>query len=611
MSTVEQGKLKGYALLCAFILMAPFYGLAQENDSLRIYKKLKHAAAKHRITRLAYEAVFVDPEPKEYTPEPAPTEEVKQINPFLLYPGKIIRNISITVLDPFGNSVWDTMPRNTNILQKAGNRFHLKTRHWIIRNRLLFKENDSINPLALSETERILREQAYVNDARVFISPTTSRDSIDVNVIVHDKWPITVPILITDVSGNVRFKNNNLFGMGQQFEHYVGFRRPDVLDYSGYYNISNIDETYISSRLGYYSNKDATALSLSFDRGFFSPLAKWAGGLALNHTWRTFSVTDTVSDITRKMPLNLFNYDVWLGKSFKLNKSKSMFNQSTNIIMGTRYFNNSFVNRPSFAIDTNRSNLNWGGLINNIGFAVQQYYKDQYIYRFGANEDVPEGLIVQFIYGGYKKETDKLRFYNGIEVARAKHYQFGYLSATFSYGIFYNTKVANDVTTNYNLYYFSNLVKNGKWLFRQFVNFNLVHGENKLQAETITLRPEDMYGFNNGSLTGNTKMVLNSETVAYMPYNVVGFRFAPVFLVGLGVIGDRDNPLAKSILFQAYSLGIMFRNENLLSSTFHFSVGFYPLLPDGSKNKFLYNPIGSFTLKVRSFSVGRPEFVAY
>ena len=173
-------------LLCLGLLVFSAGASKGQNDSLRIYKKIKKAAHRYRLTRMAYELVFVDPEPREYPSEPASGEE-KNVNPYLLYPGKIIRQVNIQVLDPFGYSVTDSVPKRINLAQKAGNRAHITTRKWIVQNRLLFKANDTINPLALSESERILREAVFVNDARVFISPTPSRDSVDVNVIVIDK----------------------------------------------------------------------------------------------------------------------------------------------------------------------------------------------------------------------------------------------------------------------------------------------------------------------------------------------------------------------------------------------------------------------------------------
>jgi len=153
-----------------------------KKDSLRLYKKIQKIAYKHKLTHMAYDAVFVKPEAKEYPKHPASKEE-KNVNPYLKYQGKIIRNINITVYDPFGYSVADTTPRHINLSQKAGNRLHVTTRKWVIHNKLLFKRNDSINALSLSETERLLREAVYVNDARVSITPLKSKDSVDVNVV--------------------------------------------------------------------------------------------------------------------------------------------------------------------------------------------------------------------------------------------------------------------------------------------------------------------------------------------------------------------------------------------------------------------------------------------
>jgi hypothetical protein len=582
-------------------------------DSLALYKKIKKAAYKYEITKWAYNAIFVDPEPREYPVQPVVTKEEKHVNPYLKSRGCVIRKINIKVLDPFGYSVNDTTPRKINMSQKAGNNLHITTRRFIIQNRLLFKQNDSLDALRISESERLLREASFVNDAKIFTTKTSSPDSVDVNVIVHDKWPIVMPVLITDKNGNARFRNKNLLGSGQQFEQYMGYSRTtNVFNFNGFYLIPNIDNTYISSQIGYQTNPDETSAYIIFDKPFYSFLATWAGGLSFNHSWSKYqTITDTVEMTSYKSPLNLLGSDVWLAKSFKLSDKRTLLNQSTNLITGLHYYNNSFLARPSSDVDTARSYRNNEALIGNIGVAVQQYYKDRFIYRFGANEDVPEGLIVQFIYGGYKRELSKVRYYNGVEVARAKHFNFGYLSATFSYGIFYNTNVPNDVTTNYKLYYFSELLKKGRWYFRQFFNYKLVHGENKMANEKITIGYDELYGFSSGDLKGNTKMILNSETVAYMPYNLIGFRFAPILMVGLGMLGDPQSPMIQSRLYQAYSLGIMIRNENLLTSTFQFSIGMYPFLPDGRNYTIVVNPVTSFTLKVRAFSVTRPDFVAY
>lgn len=580
-------------------------------DSLRLYKKLKKVAYKYKYTRMAYDAVFVDPEPKQYPTQPE-KKEGELVNPYLKYQDKIIKSVKVIVHDPFGYSVNDTVFHPVNTVQRYGNRAHITTRKWVIINKLLFKENKPLDALSVSESERLLRASVYVNDAKIFVAGSDESDSVEVTVVVLDKWPVTVPFLLTDISANARFKNDNLFGLGQQFQQYAGWRRSDnLIDYNGFYNIANLDNTYISANLGYDTNRDGTQVNMAFSRPFYSPLARWAGGAAAVKAWNVYRYKDTIDQSPRTLHLDYFSYDLWAAKSFKISQDTDMFSQSTNIIVGGRYYETDYQRRPPFSIDKGHSFQRTQAWIGNVGFSIQQFYKDKYIYRFGASEDVPEGLIAQVIYGAYKKEEFKLRYYTGFEIARAKHFHFGYLSATYSYGIFFNKGTTNDITMNGKLSYFSDLRKAGRWYLRQFVDFNIIHGENKISHEVLTLRGDEMFGFSSGDVAGNTKMVLNLQTVGYAPYNIIGFHIAPVMMIGMGMLGSPDHRILTTRLYQAYSVGLLVRNENLLSSTFQVSFGYYPYTPGGAANQLKYNPVTSFTLRVRVFSISQPAFVSY
>src|SRR4051812_39843237 len=113
--------LKRFILFCVFFILANGFVFSQSQDtlsrkdSLRFYKKIKHFAYKHKATSWMYDALFRDPEPKEYPAQPA-THEDKNVNPYLKYGHKMIQKINITVYDPFGHSVMDTLPRSTNNL---------------------------------------------------------------------------------------------------------------------------------------------------------------------------------------------------------------------------------------------------------------------------------------------------------------------------------------------------------------------------------------------------------------------------------------------------------------------------------------------------------------
>ncbi len=603
--------IKYYRRLLLCLILFSFAGLhAQERDTLNIYKKIKRSASKHKVSKLLYEAIFVEPIRQQYEKKPLSNEQKKR-DPNAKYVGKIIRTITIIVYNPFGYSVNDTFTRNTNKLQRTGNKLHIRTRHRIIRNILLFGPDDTVQLIRITESERLLRQAGYINDARITIVGDRKADSVDVVVKVLDKWSLDVTVSGGTTGGWIRFRDRNLSGLGHTYEQRIGYYTTTGYDYRGNYNISNIKNTFITSNLYYATTKAETKIGISFNRPFYSPLTRWAGGVEGNRIWGRYLYTDTVEPKERYVPLDYYNYDFWLARSYALGKRKRT-EKNSNIITGLRYSELRYLQRPSFAIDTNMLNVHTDIYLANIGYSLRKYYKDQFIYRFGANEDVPEGLLIQAIYGVIQKELKGVRYYSGFEVSHGSHYKkFGYFSGSFIYGTYYKTGVKNNSTINASVFYFSDLKQKGKWYFRNFVNYKFVHGLNKEPYERITLKPGEMYGFDPGDLLGTGKMILNLEAVAYAPYNIIGFKFAPIAFIGFGMLESDTKKYLSSKIYQAYSIGALLRNENLLNSSFEFTVGFYPELPGGGRDVFKFNPIGSFTLKVRSFDVGKPSTVGY
>jgi hypothetical protein len=583
---------------------------AQERDTLDIYKKIRRSAYKHKSTKLLYQAIFIDPVPQQYEEKPL-SDEQKEADPNTAYSGKIIRKIKIIVYDPFGHSVNDTFTRNINRLQKAGNDIHITTRHRIIRNRLLFKVNDTVQMIRITESERLLRQAGYINDARIIITGDPKGDSADITVRVLDKWSLTPIVGASMEGGYIRLRDRNLSGYGQTYEQEVGYFKSTGYEFKGDYNIANIKNTFISSDLVYSVGREGTKTGLSFNRPFYSPLARWAGGVSAGRTWGRYFYKDTIDAPEQSVAINYYNYDLWVAKSFALGQQKNT-EKNSNIIIGARYGTTRYLQRPSFTIDTNILNINTDIYLANIGYSMRKYYKDQFIYRFGANEDVPEGLLIQFTYGFIERELKGTRYYSGIDISNGRHFKkYGYLSGNITYGTYYRAGFKNNSTINAGIFYFSDINKNRKWYFRNFVNFHIIHGVNKEPYEKVTLKSGEMYGFNPGDISGTGKMILNLEAVAYAPYNIIGFKFAPVLLAGFGILESDLQKYSSGKIYQAYSTGLLIRNENLLNSSFEFTIGFYPEFPDGHRDVFKLNPVGSFTLKVRSFDISKPGTVAY
>lgn len=584
---------------------------AQTNDTLSIYKKIKKIAYKHKATTLLYHAIFVEPVPKKYDNK-ALSDKQKKVDPNLIYQGKIIRTIKITTYDPFGFSVNDTNKREINPLQKIGNHYHIKTRDKIIHNLLLFKKDDPIDLLVVNESERILRQTAYINDARIYITNSVGSDSVDVKVMVSDKWNIDIPVSGNINGGHLTVRNRNILGLGQRYEQFIAYDVNGNYEFTGRNIVGNIGHSFISSDVFYTTTNYHTQVGFGLNRPFYSALSKWAGGVSARKTTGTYQYLDTLEKVNKQLDLNYYNSDVWIAKNVHPTTGIRVNRRISNLILALRYAQTHFDDRPSFSIDTSKTNVNTSLYLGSVGFALSKFYKDQFIFRFGANEDVPEGLVVQYLYGVLYKEFTGIRYYSGFDISRGKHFEnIGYFSANIAYGSLFNRSVPNNSTFNLGGVYFSDLLRSKGWYFRQFVYIKYVNGINKTPYEKISLRTDELYGFKSGNLTGKSKVVVNLESVTYAPYNIIGFQFAPVLLLGFGMLETDSIRLFTGHVYQAYSAGFLVRNENLLTSSFKITYGVYPYLPAGSDKHYQFNPFISFTLKVRNFLFAKPEIVVY
>lgn len=599
-------------LLC--VLYQPFFATAQTRDSANIYKKIKKFAYKRKFTKFLYGFVFTEPRPPaqlDMANSRFLSNRQKKADPNERYAGRTIRGIIIEVHDPFGYSVNDTLMHPVSGLQNLGNKAHLRTRHIVVRNMLLFRKNDKVDILKITESERILRQAVFITDARIIVQPA-GKDSADVRVLVHDRWSWEVWLDLVDATeGELTFREYNLGGLGHQFRQDIS---NDFLvnqpEYRTRYTINNIGHTYITSNIYYIAETDNRQLRLSLTRPFYSPLARWAGGVTFWNTWKAFNFVG-LDSIPQRYPLEYLQTDYWIGRAFNPTKSNSIDIRSRNIGVAVRYYNIKYRERPPFEADTLRLNLNTSLYIGSLSYSVRKFYKDKYIYRFGNNEDVPEGLLIQGLYGVQVKEQHKLRYYLGFELSRGKHVdKIGYLSGSVAYGNFFNKGVRNNVTINTGMFYFSDLLKVGRWHFRQFVEYKWVMGFNKPIQERIKLSPFELYGFMTDTITGSYKMFLNLQTVFYSPYNLVGFNFAPVLLIGLGMIQHEREEFFNTRIYQSYGVGLLIRNENLLVNTFRVSLVAYPYTVHGSKHIAL-NPAVSFSLRLAGFAAGSPDPVVY
>ncbi len=599
-------------VLCRGALLLTLYAapaVAPAQDTA-FYGGIERYATRHAFTRWLYGTVFVPPVHAE--DPPAPSTPQRRTDPLLPYAGRVVRSVDVVVLDPFGFDLVDSAARPEAWIQRAGNTLHRRTREYLVREFVLVKKGETFDPLKAAESERLLRATPLVNDARVTVLPVGGgTDTVDVRVLVLDKWSIEAWADLSGSEGTTTLMDRNLLGLGQQLQLRTTSTTSDLVDrVQVQHSVYNIRGSYIGSQLSYAVNGDDRSVLARLERTFYSPLARWAGAAGWTRSWNRVLVGEGQG--TELSTISPQAIDTWMGRSFLLQGGKASPVRSSAVVAGMRYTGTRYLERPPPDSTGAQAFPDVDQALVAVGLSVRQYYRERYLFRFGAVEDVPEGLLVKLTGGLRDREGTGRMPYAGIEIGRGRHYHgFGYASFSVAAGTFWHQGRSADAATQVELRYFTDLFHVGRFFLRQFVTVSGVSTMPRIAPLRLDLNGDQLFGFNSASVSGTHKELLRLETVAYAPWKVLGFRFAPVLLAGFGTIGGESSPLFSGRLHRALGLGLLIRNENLLVKTFEVTFNFYPYVPEENGWVFDVGRYGNYTTRLNDYSFTQPGTVAF
>ncbi len=592
--------------------------LAQEkstrNDSAYLYRDIENFSQQGKFTRFLYGLFFkpVANGPGNSGPKNKVYNKLKS-NPYSDFEGKIIRNINIETLDPFGYSIADSLVEPKGFLSKAGNSIHVKSQSINIRNLLLIRKNDRFDSLLVKESERLVRSQGYVHDVSFLVKPSSpDSDSVDLFIVELDSWSIIPNVMATPSSFTFDILEKNFVGLGHEFRNVYKWNHSNGADaFKTRYFIPNIRNTFINTTLLYDIDEDQNFVkSIDIDRPFFSSYAHWAAGIgvsSLSQNELKYKSTPTWEN----HPVQLTNLDVWAGNAIPLYKGRTSFLQSSNFITTARYKRMRYQEKPPEIIDTLHFYSDEDFYLAGLGVSTRKYVMDKYIFGFGLTEDVPIGKVYSFV-GGYQIRNHVGRLYFGTRVAHGDYYRWGYLSTSLEYGTFFRDAKAEQGVIWAGVNYFTDLQEIGKWKFRQFAKFQLTFGLNRLEGDNITLNDGyGLNGFNSEGLTGTNRILLSLQTQSYAPWNFIGFRFGPYLNFSMGMLGNSKSGFSQSTIYSQIGLGVLIRNDYLVMSTFQISISFYPSIPGVGEDVFKTNSIKTTDFGFRDFEIGKPSAIDY
>lgn len=592
------------------LLISNDFAFAQEiitqKDTTHLYENIENYSDRSKFTKFMFRLFFkpVAPELPEKKGNNSPIQK-----PYSTFEGKIIRNINIITLDPFGNSIGDTITSSLNFLTKAGNSFHIQTRALTIRNLLLIRKNQPFDALRVIESERLVRSMIYITDVSFYVQfAPESRDSVDVFIRELDRWSL-IPGGSTTVS-RVKFnlRENNFLGLGHEFQNNMVWNHStgDYAFKTKYY-IPNFRNTYVNSTLQYGTDEYGSFIkSMAIDRPFFSPFAKWAAGITFSQYLHNDSIW-TVNDMDYKYN----RQDYWAGNALRVFKGKADYEGVTNFISSARFVRTRFIEKPLETIDTLGFYNDENFYLTSLGISSRLYVKDKYIFKFGITEDVPVGKVISLT-GGYQEKSDIGRFYVGGRFSSGSYYSWGYLSSNFEYGTFLRSSKAEQGVFSAGANYFTNLIEIGQWKFRQFVKPQFITGINRIDYDSLTINNEyGLRGFNSPELSGASRLLLTLQTQSYAPWDFIGFHFGPYLNFSLGMLGNAAKGFRASKVYSQIGLGVLIKNDNLVMNAFQLSISFYPVIPDKGNNVFKLNSFQTTDFGFRDFEIGKPAPVVF
>ena len=541
---------------------------------------------------------------------------VQYLNPTQdVFEGKYIRNIHYKTTDPFGYSLNDTTKKPEKWIERTGNRLHGKTKKFVLKQNVLFKEGEIYDSVKVKESERLIRTNRSIRKVEI-VGEAVGKDSVDLYVNSIDSWSMFFTGTVSSSRAGLRIRERNFLGYGHVLDNRYrhNYKTGNSL-YQFNYTVPAIGKTRISANLNYFINEDSNyTKSISFQRTFFSPLTKYAGGVAVGQVF----FRDSLNFNQPILENNSFKYnfqDYWFARAFRIDDRMS--ENITNLIASARYYQRRYTETPSEENDPANFFSTQSNYIVGLGISSRRFIKTKYIFNYGIDEDIAVGKSFGFI-ASKQNIRNTERYYTGVKADLGGFVRSGFYGVGIEFGGFFNKDKFEQQTLSVEFQYMAKLMKWGEWRFRNFAKLNYLLGHNRLKssADELSLHEHDylgMAGFTSDrGLTGQQKIIFEYQLQSYTPYQFLGFRIAPFFNMMFSAIGDNKKFIFnQNPIYSRFTLGVMLTNDYFVFNNIRFSLSYYPTIPGNGDNLIKTNLLDNKDYQMMNFDFSKPSYIRW
>ena len=522
----------------------------------RLYDSIESKTSRRAVPRMLYNLLFVKPV-LDTTENGQFLDETRALMPFA---GKTISGIEISRQEPFDE--------NGNWLERTGNKLHMITREQVIRRDLLFKPGDEFDPQTIVRTKQLIRSRDYVSDIDIDVRPD-SLDSTCVNLVIRtrDAWTITADgALHSEGRTMVALSDANILGTGNKLKFITNFNRQDF-SYGGNmveYEIPNVLGSFYTASFNAGRSFYSSTLDLGIRKEFIRP-TDYEIGLTYNDIKdKRYMIEQDTSLLVKER-----NLDAWGGYSHFLRRINA------SIYITGRYNYNRVSRRPEVGPRYNPALHDQDALLVGLGLYRENFYTANMIYGFGSREYLAAGFKAEAV-AGYSWGEFSDDAYLGLSFEAGGFCSLGYVmgGATLGSYIEPDNGMWQRSAVDIDLRWFSNLFLLRRSQIRQFLAFNYTQGWNRWEGSDESIRFTRMNGLQalNEYAIGTNRMILNTETVLFTPYQPLGFRIAFFGFADFGLLGYSPN-IFKNEFYTSFGLGVRLRNERLVFNTIQIRLG--------------------------------------
>ena len=522
----------------------------------RLYDSIESKTNRRAVPRMLYKMLFVKPV-LDTTMSGRVTDESRLLQP---YSGKTIGEITIDrrqIFDPGGN--W---------LERTANKTHRLTRERVIRRDLLFKPGDTLDPELIVRNKQLIRSRGYIADIDVTVLPDAF-DSTRVNLAIttRDSWTISVDGgWHSEGRTMVGLSDANILGWGNKLKLMTNFSRKDF-SYGGNmveYEIPNVLGSFYTAEFAAGRDFYNSTLDMGLRKEFLKPTDYEIGLTYSDIKSKRYMVEQDTSLLVKER-----NLDAWGGYSHYLRRINS------SVYLTGRYNYRRVSRRPLGGPPFNPALHDQDALLVGAGLYREKFYTANMIYGFGLREYLATGYKAELT-TGYSWGEFNDAMYLGMSYETGGFRGVGYIMGGFTLGSYIdlNDGMWQRSAVDVDLRWFSNLFLFRRSRIRQFLAFNYTQGWNRGTGSDESIRFTRIDGLQalKEHIIGTNRMILNTETVIFTPYQPLGFRIAVFGFADFGLIGYSPN-IFKNDFFTSFGLGVRLRNERLVFNTIQIRLG--------------------------------------